>query len=38
MDAVTGATRNAVWQEMPDVARLVRYYDRMAQRAATTAL
>ena len=32
MEAVTGATRNAVWQEMLDVARLVRYYDRMARR------
>lgn len=32
MEAVTGATRNAVWQEMLDVARLVRYYDRMAWR------
>ncbi len=32
MEAVTGATRNAVWQEMLDVARLVRYYDRMASR------
>lgn len=31
MDPVTGATRNAVWQEMLDVARLVRYYDRMAR-------
>ena len=31
MEAVTGATRNAVWQEMLDVARLVRYYDRMAR-------
>ena len=26
---VTDATRNAVWQEMLDTARLVRYYDRM---------
>ena len=32
MAVVTGATRNAVWQEMLDVARLVRYYDRMARR------
>ena len=31
MEVVTGATRNAVWQEMLDVARLVRYYDRMAR-------
>lgn len=31
MAVVTGATRNAVWQEMLDVARLVRYYDRMAR-------
>ena len=31
METVTGATRNAVWQEMLDAARLVRYYDRMAR-------
>ena len=29
---VTDATRNAVWQEMLDTARLVRYYERMASR------
>ena len=28
----TDATRNAVWQEMLDTARLVRYYDRMTSR------
>ena len=32
MVAVTGATRNAVWQEMLDAARLVRYYDSMSSR------
>ena len=31
METVTGATRNAVWQEMLDAGRLVRYYDRMAR-------
>lgn len=29
---VTDATRNAVWQELLDVARLVRYYAAMADR------
>ncbi len=32
MAGVSEATRNAVWQEMLDVARLVRYYERMASR------
>ena len=32
MTGVSEATRNAVWQEMLDVARLVRYYERMAGR------
>lgn len=30
--AVADSTRNAVWQEMLDTARLVRYYDRLASR------
>ena len=30
MPEATEATRNAVWQEMLDTARLVRYYGRMA--------
>ena len=29
---VTDSTRNAVWQEMLDTARLVRYYDRLASK------
>ena len=32
MAGVSEATRTAVWQEMLDVARLVRYYERMASR------
>ena len=32
MAMVTDSTRNAVWQEMLDAARLVRYYDSMASR------
>ena len=32
MAGVNEATRTAVWQEMLDVARLVRYYERMASR------
>ena len=32
MAGATDATRNAVWQEMLDTARLVRYYERMASR------
>ena len=32
MVSVTDSTRNAVWQEMLDTARLVRYYDVMASR------
>ena len=32
MLAVTDSTRNAIWQEMLDTARLVRYYDVMASR------
>ena len=32
MVGASDATRKAVWQEMLDAARLVRYYDRMASR------
>ena len=32
MVGATDATRNAVWQEMLDTARLVRYYERMFSR------
>ena len=32
MVSVTDSTRNAVWQEMLDTARLVRYYDAMSSR------
>ena len=32
MVGASDATRSAVWQEMLDAARLVRYYDRMASR------
>ena len=32
MPEATEVTRNAVWQEMLDTARLVRYYERMASR------
>ena len=32
MAGASDATRNAVWQEMLDAARLVRYYERMASR------
>ncbi|MCY4661189.1 MAG: hypothetical protein OXF93_15500 [Acidobacteria bacterium] len=32
MAAVTDSTRNAVWQEMLDAARLARYYDSMSSR------
>ena len=32
MAGATDATTNAVWQEMLDTARLVRYYERMAGR------